>query len=288
MKFLAIFLALLILWRLPAKSRSIKSPSFQRWLALFQKIKGFAVLPAWLQYILIVLLPSAAFVALALVADSLLWGLPGLALELMVLVFVLMHADSSVQLEQYQQRLEANDVEGAVACAASALNLPEELLNADSITLNEQVIKALLNRWFEYFFLMLFWYLLADVGGLVLAWLSLQYAQCCGQNSIAKKAVHWLGVLPTRLLGLTYGLAGSLTHALPVWRKHLLNWHTSNEDVLFDVAASSLSMERTIENPEIALNCAAIELREWQRLHNYCISIWLVIIAIATLGGWLL
>lgn len=288
MKFLAIFLALLALWRLPLPQRSIHSLGFQRWLALFQRFAIFEKFPQWLQYLLVVLLPSAGIVALFCAAEPLLWGLPALLLEISLLVFVLLHADSTVQLENYQQHLESNDLDGAFKCAVSQLNLPEELLGQESVNLNEQVIKALLNRWFEYFFLMLFWYLVADVGGLVLTWLSLQYARCCGKQSLAVTIVHWLEVVPARLLGLTYGLAGSLTYALPVLKHYLLNWRANNADVLFDVAASALSMDSSVENSDLTLNCAAIELREWQRLHNYCVSIWLVIIAIATLGGWLL
>lgn len=287
MKFLIVFVAILIVWRFPTLERSEESIGFKKWLGLWQKVKRFESLNVHLKYSLVVLIPTIVGVVAYCYLEPLFWGLVSLVLEILLLVYVLIHADSSKRIDEYQQALADGNVEQAYELAKNSLAIKDT--NVDLSTLNECVIKTLLYRWFSYFFLMIFWYVLADVGGVLLAWLSVQYAQECTSDKRAARYLHILEFIPARLLGLTFVLAGNLQHSLPVWRHYLKQWYANNADLLFDIGCAALAEGKERRQwSSAAENAAAAsaESEEWQRLHMYSISIWLVIIAIATLGGW--
>lgn len=287
MKFLIVFVALLIVWRFPTLERSEESIGFKKWLGFWSKSKHYKSLNVHLKYSIVVLLPTVAGVLLYCFIEPLFWGLVSFALEILLLVYVLIHADVNRHVAQYQQELIAGNIDNAYEIAKKKLSLKEDV--EDFSTLNELVIKTLLYRWFCYFFLMVFWYVLADVAGVLLAWLSVQYAQ---ENASDEKACVYLRILefiPARLVGLTFVLAGNLIHSLPVWRYYLKQWYASNADLLFDIGCAALADGKERRQWSSAADNAAAasnESEEWQRLHMYSISIWLVILAIATLGGW--
>jgi AmpE protein len=96
---------------------------------------------------------------------------------------------------------------------------------------------------------------------------------------------------PVRLLGLTYGLAGNFMPALPVWRQQLWQWNVHSANLLFDVASSALSTnneQRRWHKADENAEAAARDLEEWHTLHLRSVSIWMVVIAVATIGGVLL
>lgn len=289
MKFLIVFIAVLLVWRLPFSGRSSESTGFKKWLSIWQSFKVFKGFNAHVKYALVVLIPVVFGVVGFYYAQPLFWGLVSLVLEVLLLVYVLIHSDVNRHLNQYQQEISAGNLDKAYELAKKNLSLKES--DEDFSTLNERVIKTLLYRWFSYFFLMIFWYVLADVGGVLIAWLSVQYAQ---ENADDDKACVYLRILefiPARLVGLTFVLAGNLMHSLPVWQSHLKKWYASNADLLFEIGCAALTEgkeQRQWTSAKENAAAAAAELAEWQRLHFYSISIWLVIIAIATLGGWFL
>lgn len=289
MKFLIVFIAVLLVWRFPLPERSTESSGFKKWQSLWHKFNAFNGFNRHIKYSLVVLVPTIIGVLGFCYIQPYFWGLVTLVLEILLLVYVLIHADVTRHLDQYQQELTAGNLEGAYEVAKKSLSLKES--EEGFSTLNERVIKTLLYRWFSYFFLMIFWYVLADVGGVLLAWLSVQYAQ---QNADDEKACLYLRILefiPARLVGLTFVLAGNLMHSLPVWRHYVKQWYASNADLLFNIGCAALAEgkeQRQWSNANEDAAAAVAELEEWQRLHFYSISIWLVIIAIATLGGWFL
>ncbi len=133
--------------------------------------------------------------------------------------------------------------------------------------------------------------MIADVAGVLLAWFSVQYARASDCDQKAWRYLHWLEWIPVRLLGLTYGLAGNFMRALPVWQSYLWQLKASGADVLFSVASSALSHngeQRQWHSVADDGEAAARELEEWHQLHLRSVSIWMVMIAAATVGGWLL
>lgn len=291
MKFLIVFIALTLQNRLPLPNRSTSSRSFKAWLGFWLKRSVFGRLPRHIKYFWVVILPTILTAIAFYYLEQLAWGLWAALLEIALLLYVLSHISFERHFDAYLKDLESGDTQGAFHCAERLLAIPEVELINDTNTLNLQVVKVLLHRWFEYFFLMVFWYMVADVAGILLAWFSVQYARASECDAKAWRYLHWLEWIPSRLLGLTYGLAGNFVRALPVWQRYLWQTETSSADVLFNVACSSLSSngeEKQWHNVEDNAALAAKELEEWHSLHLRSMSIWMVAIAVATIGGFLL
>lgn len=291
MKFLIVFIALLVQNNLTLPQRSSQSRSFRGWLSFWLNRGFFARLPRHLKYVCLVVVPAMLGGAAFFYLEQFSWGLWAAIVEVILLLYVLSHVSFERHFEAYINDLKRGDTQGAYRCAEQHLALPEIHITDDVSTLNVQVIKVLLHRWFEYFFLMVFWYMVADVAGVLLAWFSVQYARASDCDARAWRYLHFLEWIPVRLLGLTFGLAGNFVRALPVWRRFL--WHTqaSSAEVLYEVACSSLThtgeakeWHRVDEDAESAV----AELKEWHYLHLRSMSIWMVGIAFATIGGWLL
>jgi len=291
MKFLIVFIALLIQNNVPLPQRSTRSRSFAAWLGFWLQRGFFVRLPRHLKYSVAVLLPVVLISAAFYLILPLAWGLVALVLEVALLLYVLSHISFERHLQAYLQDLEQGDTQGAYHCAEKYLAVPEVALAEDTATLNLQVIRVLLHRWFEYFFLMVFWYMVADVPGVLLAWFSVQYARASECDARAWRYLHWLEWIPARLLGLTFGLAGNFMRALPVWQRFLWQTQASSAEVLYEVANSALAHngeEKQWHRVDEDAEMAARELQEWQSLHMRSMSIWMVAIAVATIGGFLL
>ncbi|WP_028294619.1 regulatory signaling modulator protein AmpE [Oceanobacter kriegii] len=375
MKFLVLFIAVLLQQQVPAASRLNQRLGFDRFIGLFERWSGFQRLGAVAQFALVVVIPTILVGALFWWLDSVAWGLPALLAEIVLLLLLLAQANIGRPLRHYRECLANGDLEAAYLCARQTITVPGLEATSDAETMNQQVLKAVVYRWFEFFFLMVFWYVLADVAGVVLAWLTLNLARyqqnlpqfrCMGdavadsatdqsQNTVSNCAVakpvdadvvsvdqaeleqdkqergesekdepdakepennasaspetetvsnregvssrlattclYWLEWAPARLLGLTYCLAGNMMMALPVWRSLLWNTGASSQNVLGDVARAALGKQAqgsSWHDFSDDAEAASAELDEWHQLHLRSESVWLVMIAVATIGGWLI
>ena len=296
MKFLVLFLAVLLHYQLPLRAGVRRFGSFPGWLARVHRWPWLSSLGADLRCALVMGVPVLAFALVFRFVESLAWGLPAAVLEVGLLYLILSQLTMLESLEQYREALLKGDVQGAFEIADRSLAVRAIGLSNDARTMNQGVMRAVLFRWFQYFFMMVFWYMVADVAGVVLAWLTLQYAHVRPQgdedfsNPRASWYLHWLEWLPVRLLGLTYGLAGNMTNALPVWRAALWNTGSPSEQVLTDIASAALAADgqREWHSVESDVAAAAMELEEWHQLHWRSLSVWMVWLAVATIGGWML
>lgn len=291
MKFLILFFTLM-LQRYRAINRSTTiSRSFTKWFNLFQGQKWFLGLGRTGRYMLVVFLPSIIIGASFIVIEDQMWGLPAIVLEIALLLYVLSHADFERHVEQYRRDLAEGDVQGAYRCADQYLSVPEIELSDELAKLHDQVCHTILHRWFEFFFLMLFWFLVLGVPGVLLAWFSLQYSQLVHCEEKAWRPLHWLSWVPARLLGLTFTLAGNFVQGVTVWQQSLWKTRTPSDVVLYKVALASLSRHEHDDSLHVMTNAeantqeACDQLMELQRLHRRSAGIWLVIIALITIVG---
>jgi AmpE protein len=292
MKFLVIFFTLM-LQRYRAINRSTTmSRTFTRWFQLFQGYSWFQKLGRTGRYILVVFLPSIVIGGTFIFIEDQLWGLPAIVLEIALLLYVLSHADFERHVEQYRHDLANGDIQGAYRCADQYLAIPEIELSDELAKMHDQVCHTILHRWFEFFFLMVFWFLVFGVPGVLIAWFSLQYSQLVHCEEKAWRPMHWLSWIPARLLGLTFALAGNFVQAVTIWQQTLWKWRTPADVVLYKVALASLSgdgNEKCMEamtNAEADTKMACDQMMELQMLHRRSASVWLVIIAlIAIVGG---
>jgi len=292
MKFLILFLTLVLQHVLHWKRRSTQSRSFQRWYNLFNQKNWFAKLGRRGRYWLVVILPAAIIGVSFVLLEDKSWGLPAIALEILLLLYVLSHADFEQHFKQYMQDIENGDVQGAYRCAEQYLSVPEIELSDEIARMHDQVCHTLLYRWFEFFFLMVFWFLVLGVPGILLAWFSLQYSQLVHCDEKAWRPLHWLEWIPARLLGLTFALAGHYDRAMPVWRETLWKWQVPADDALYRVALASIVAEdhegkpcAQITSIEDDSRRACDQITALQGLHRRSAIIWLVVIALITIVG---
>ena len=289
MKFLILFFTLM-LQRYRAINRSTTiSRSFTKWFNLFQKRNWFIKLGRNGRYIVVVVIPSILVGGTFVLFEDIAWGLPAIILEIALLLYILSHADFERHVAQYSSDLASGDIQGAYRCADQYLSVPEIELSEELAQMHDQVCHTILHRWFEFFFLMIFWFLVLGVPGLLLSWFSLQYSQLvhCGEK--AWRPLHWLEWIPARVLGLTFALAGTFVRAINVWQKSLWKLRAPSDAVLYHIALASLAGRgddsKGLSNAEIDTKEACNQMMELQSLHRRSASIWLVIIALITIVG---
>ncbi len=78
------------------------------------------------------------------------------------------------------------------------------------------------------------------------------------KQSGVDRILHWVDWIPVRLVGIAYVLLGSGERALPVWLKSLSDIHTSQYQILTQLAQFSLSSSAAdkVETPRLAVSMA--------------------------------
>jgi AmpE protein len=292
MKFLILFITLALQHYLGINRSTTKSRSFSQWFDLFQRRSWFQKLGRTGRYYFIVFIPSIIIGGCFVMIEDKLLGLPAIVLEVALLLYVLSHADFERHVTQYRDDLANGNIKGAYRCAEQYLAIPEIELSDELSKMHDQVCHTILHRWFEFFFLMIFWFLALGVPGVLLAWFSLQYSQLVHCEEKAWRPMHWLSWIPARLLGLTFALAGNFVQAVAVWKQTLWKWRTPADVVLYKVALASLSGKNdkascmdTMTNAETDTQVACDQMQELQMLHRRSAIVWLAVIALITIVG---
>ena len=292
MKFLILFITLALQHYRGINRSTTTSRSFSKWFYLFQGRSWLQKMGRTGRYIFIVFIPSIFIGGCFMIIEDQLLGLPAIILEVALLLYVLSHADFERHVTQYRKDIANGDIQGAYRCAEQYLAIPEIELSEELATMHDQVCHTILHRWFEFFFLMIFWFLVLGVPGVLLAWFSLQYSQLVHCEEKAWRPMHWLSWIPARLLGLTFALAGNFVQAVAVWKQTLWKGHAPADVVLYNVALASLSGKNdkescmeTITNAEADTKVACDQMLELQMLHRRSAIVWLVIIALITIVG---
>ncbi|CAK0770748.1 conserved membrane hypothetical protein [Gammaproteobacteria bacterium] len=141
---------------------------------------------------------------------------------------------------------------------------------------------------------LLFWYIFLGPAGALLAVLMRRVAlpNCmAGNTSPLAGTLYWIiDWLPARLSALSYGLAGSLTHALGNWRARAWNWDSPNTVVLVASGTGALLLET--ETSGDSLSTASSEeqdtaVKNALALVTRALVVWVTAVGLVTLGGWL-
>ena len=295
MKFLILFFTLMIQHYRGISRSTTQSRTFSRWFSLFRNRAWFQKMGRNGRYALVVFVPGIIIGGSFLMLEDTLWGLPSILAEVALLLYVLSYADFHRYVDEYKQKVSSGDDEGAFRCADQYIAIPEIELCNKSGELHDQVSRTVLHRWFEFFFLMVFWFLVFGAPGVLIAWFSLQYSQLVHCEEKAWRPMHWLSWIPARLLGLTFALVGNFVGAIAVWKKTLWNWRLPADVVLNRVALAALSYElepqpdATEPDTKLASNLgskdACDQMDKLQLLHTRSVVVWLVIIALITIVG---
>lgn len=238
--------------------------------------------------LLLLLLPPLLLVALlqALLDDGLL-SLLGLLFGIGVLVFTLGPRDLPQDVDDYCAVHDGEDDEARRAIArAFQPELPED---SDTRACDEAVLRGVLVDAHDRWFAVIFWFALLGPLGAVLYRAVEQLARTPEANEFGITVQQLYGVLgwvPARLMVVAYALSGHFEQAMQAWRAVPSDpgaMARHSQAVLLAVGEGALcaQKEECLQTEPVSLIRSAMGL-VWRAL-----LVWLAVIAVMILAGWL-
>ncbi len=290
------FIAILVTLALDRGLRHLESIRDHRvgnwYFGLLKRIPGGSAEFALVLTVLAVVLP-------ALVVDGIQLGLASLSpilgfiAAVVILLMSLGPRDALHLIQEYRKAVENKD---NLAATRIARLLIEDAPPAGQEPCTEAVAESLLVRINDRLFAPLFWFLILGPSGAVLYWLS-KNAVCAlkpkstheTKSPHAEIALRIHGVLawiPAHLLAMSYGLVGSFDSVWRVVREYYREcerrFFENNEAVL--ACAGRGAIEAAGLDPADCLG----RLDRARVIATRALILWLVVIGLFTLGGWIL
>ncbi|WP_334180569.1 cobalamin biosynthesis protein [Pseudoxanthomonas sp.] len=261
------------------------------WYAAWRHWLGQSVGDAWRERygIALALVPVLLVVAvLQWILDGPVYGLVGLVFDLAVLVYAWGPRDLDVDVEAV---IDAHDAPTRRA-AISRLGLAGETAALDGPALVEAVFANALQRWFG----VLFWFLLLGPVGAILYRLAAQGASASdlpernGNGARAlKTALDWP---VAQLMTLAMALVGNFDTVFSTWRDAGGARFRLDTGFLGQVARASVRGELAEEAEEYAEEGMVQAMRELPELRDAMslvwriLLVWLAVLAVFVIGGW--
>ncbi|MDZ4297150.1 MAG: regulatory signaling modulator protein AmpE [Moraxellaceae bacterium] len=291
MSLLLALIALAAYFAMPDDWRRLLSQPGQSWLRLMESLP--AALPAPVRLALVIVLPM-------LVLLVLIQGLREVGLSLLVflpaaIVLVIVFSDVSLPraLERFAMMWQRQYAAPEDADKSDIEHLSATVIDdqhdwvTDEVTLDAELHQArtfLLRESLHELFSPLFWFLLAGPVA-ALGYYLLRLMVGHAREEARQIALSWLHIadwIPTRLLSISFALAGNFTATWAVIREQLLK-SDANGHELIDVAAQAAEPEGLDDDIESAhLNLTA-SLTRVQALIQRSLIVWMVFLALKTL-----
>ena len=210
-----------------------------------------------------------------------------------VLIFCLGPQDLNRQAQEYLDAIEREDEEEAKRLACVILGYACDKDDAPLQT-EENVREAILTQVVDRLLGIFFWFVVLGPLGAVLFRVShlLQQHSINGTNAFAKAAerlyqiVYWL---PARLCVIGYALAGNFVDAMSYWNSPADLWQRESRDLLVASGVGSLRQDmRFTSDKWIEDQDLSIGVSHALALIKRTVIVWLVVLALLTLAGWLL
>lgn len=257
MKFLVILLALAVnhYW---TRDRDILNDTwfvrFQAWLAertreLPEQLAQHTLLyPA-----LVLLLPTLVLALVLLLVDGVAFGLVTLLVHMGVLLALFDRVNVNSLTSRYLELWRAENYEGAFLLLQERWH-QVSLDNCDNrAMLHDEFCRFLMSSYFERLFAVVFWYLLLGPAGALFYHLAFLYRSRVWQHSasdegeLVVRLVYLLEWVPSRLLALTFCLAGDFVGAFARLREIVLDMDRGAISIVHTCALAALgSSERVV------------------------------------------
>ncbi|MDP4548795.1 MAG: regulatory signaling modulator protein AmpE [Marinobacter sp.] len=247
-------------------------------------IKGYAL----------VVLPAICLVVLTVLAEQLGFRLAVYPLEMVLLVLLMGVPGWQESLKAYSEAWSRGDMQGAWHHVKDRLPADERGAALSPEAMHLSVSKALIENVFGRFFLVVFWYVVGGVAAAVLARGVLALAEHwpqAGARPSYRKTADWIGWIPARLLGCTFGVAGDLSGWSRKARQIIPGLKKSTTEVLMISANGSLTgyaldPERFSElHPEDWPRFGGRSLIAIRDLLNRSMLVWICVIALLVIAG---
>jgi AmpE protein len=211
--------------------------------------------------------------------------------DLFILLYCLNARDLRRQLTEYfnaysREDSQASYYHGFTFIKKSSAETPPE----DSPHLVRAVTRAIFLDADQHIFAVIFWYIVLGPVGAVLYYLVNRIVFFAKQNqhelsSFKESAKRIQGVLdwiPVRITGLSYALAGHFSYAFAKWLKYLKLGPSKSQELAYRLGLAALELDETDPaTAQLAENNSALTLIDRS------LVIWIVVIAIFTMGAWI-
>ncbi len=235
--------------------------------------------------VLLVGIPCLSILLLFWLLEDVAFGLPSLALAIIVLLYSLGRGEFSDKIQTYLNSWNQGNFESAYEYATAIGDFQQSEAINDYVALHEQVRRTLLYEGFERWFAVVFWFLvLGPVGAL-----AYRLSYFCGRSSqlqprhkqLALRMVHYLDWLPVRLLAFSFNLAGDFVCGFNRWLQVIFENLPAME--LLDgcgCAAMNGSEQAYPVEQDKFIQFAREQLLASQALLSRSVIVWLIIIAL--------
>jgi AmpE protein len=262
---------------------------YQAWVRWLDASSGGSGIWQGRYGIAIALVPVLLVVALLQwLLDGPVYGLVGLVFDIAVLVYAWGPRDLDVDVEAV---IDAHDAPTRRA-AIARLGLTGETAALDGPALVEAVFTNALQRWFG----VLFWFLLLGPVGAILYRLTVQSATAAelpAQNRLGtlalKTALEWP---VAQLMTLAMALVGNFDTAFSAWRDAGGTRFRLDTGFLANAARASVRVELAEEAEEYAEEGMVQAMRDLPELRDAMslvwriLLLWLAVLAVFVIGGW--
>lgn len=213
-------------------------------------------------------------------------GLLNLFLATLVLFFCIDARDCKNKLAGYFTNLKKGDVQ---ATANAAIDFIGENASSTTTNLTRAVTKTILLNSFTQLFSGLFWFIVGGIYGVTVYFLiTLLHKNALKIDSnyarlakLAEQAQDILDWLPSRLIGISYALAGNFSKGFNYWYKNLWAHLSEVRKFAINSGIAALDADPDITKAVPNENYAALDLI------NHVLIIWLVVLALILIGIWL-
>jgi membrane protein required for beta-lactamase induction len=234
------------------------------------------------QMIAILLFPVMVIATIQLLLSDFLLELPYLLFSVLVFAYCLGPACLSSDIEYYLDARRLGDEDEALHYAGA---LTERAASTAPDQQTSDVTRAILHVANERIFAVIFWFVIIGPAGAILYRLTTNLSKQEGLNdSLSAVAILFQAVLtwvPTRMLAIGYALTGHFDGALQAYRNrpYESDLALENYDVLVNTGMGALRDQEATDEISSIISARNLVMRS--------ILIWIAVLALLTLGGWL-
>lgn len=243
MEFIVIVIGLFILHRAGSLRSLQKDAWYRAWTTRLGAQRWLKVVPHG-RLIFSLLLPVLLVALLLVVVDDHWFGLPQFFLSLCVFLYSLGRGDIEEQVEGYQNDLKRGDLQAAYHDAADFNPAHQEGDAENWGQLHNEALGAISYRYFERYFAVMFWFMLAGAPGAILYRLSVLHSDMslddAADKSIVVRWVQLMEWLPARLIGISLAFVGNFTACLERLRDTLFSMSGSTIEVVGSYVSAAL------------------------------------------------
>lgn len=253
MKFIIIVIGILLLQRMGSLSQLQRDGWYRQWTVRVYKQKWLGSIPD-IKLLVSLLVPLFVLVGALLLLGNHWFGMPVFVVSFLVFLYSLGRGNLEEDIEGYREDLRRDDLQAAYHDAAE-FNVTKEVgVSENWSELHDEVVGALSYRYFERYFAVIFWFVLAGAPGALLYRLLVLHSEIAAKGCYehdsqrVQHGLHLMEWLPVRLMGLSLAFVGNFTACLESLRASLLSGSISTLSAIrsYVLAALALGSIKTI------------------------------------------